>query len=270
MTTTDPRNTALLVHIEHKEPIEVSDFVSSLNALNNLYSSFVKRNADNQVVSKSKLYVEKIENCCIDIYLRELATVSLLPFAENINILFEFAGHIKSIYEYFAHGVGNKPTISAQDCVNYGNMLNVVCASPNTKMETRAIEIGSNNVFNNCTFNFGESNGAKALLEKAKEELTETTTNNEIHTRVLMKIYQMRNEEGKDNGNRATIDEIIKGKALGVVFQTDELKKKILFNNSFNPNTCLFQVDVEVKTIEDRPKAYNILALYDIIDDTNN
>ena len=68
MSTPAAKDSALLVHIEHSKPIEVSEFVSSLNALNSLYSSFVKKNGDNKIITHSKLYVEKIEEGCIDIY----------------------------------------------------------------------------------------------------------------------------------------------------------------------------------------------------------
>ena len=58
---------AILFHIEHSKPIEISEFVTSLNAIGNLFSLFAKKNGDCKEAAKSKLYVEKIEEGCIDI-----------------------------------------------------------------------------------------------------------------------------------------------------------------------------------------------------------
>lgn len=52
---------AILFHIEHSKPIEISEFVTSLNAIGNLFSLFAKKNGDCKEAAKSKLYVEKIE-----------------------------------------------------------------------------------------------------------------------------------------------------------------------------------------------------------------
>ena len=61
------RDTSLLVHIEHKEPIEFKNFVSSLNSLNDLYTHFVRNGNYSLGESKSCLYVEKIDKGSIDI-----------------------------------------------------------------------------------------------------------------------------------------------------------------------------------------------------------
>ena len=68
----------------------------------------------------------------------------------------------------------------------------------------------------------------------------------------------------EDKGNKAIIEEISKNK-IPVVFDTDELKNRIL-NSDSNPVKRAFFVDVEVKTINSRIVAYNVLALHDVID----
>ena len=46
---------AILFHIEHSKPIEISEFVTSLNAIGNLFSLFAKKNGDCKEAAKSKL-----------------------------------------------------------------------------------------------------------------------------------------------------------------------------------------------------------------------
>lgn len=259
-----PQETALLVHIEHSKPIEVSEFVSSLNALNSLYISFVKKNGNNKAMTKSKLYVEKIEEGSIDVFLCELASAAIIPFLENANAIFDFASYVKKVYDYFAKGSGDKPELDYQECTNFHDVLSVVTSDQKGKMEIGAINKSEKGIiFNKCTFNFGDGNGTQRLLKKEAEELKSVSVETAVHERVLMQIYQMRTEPGTDIGNMAIIDEIYQGKKLGVVFATDELKKAILF--SYNPSQKAYWVDVKVLTLGGKPKAYNVVALHDTI-----
>ena len=261
------KDTALLVHIEHTNPIEVKDLVTSLNALNNLYNTYVRENAQCSEMSKSKLYVEKIKECCIDIYLCELASASLIPFMENINVIFEFSSYIKKVYDFFVRGKGDRPKLSVQDCDNFKNVLNVVANAPGNTMSIGVIDKSNLTInnYNNCTFDFGDGNGAQKLLEKEAEDIATEQPDKDVHKRVLMQIYQTRNETESNTGNKAIVDEIFKGKKIGVVFETDELKKKILFSDT-NPNRTGYWVDIEVHTVNGKPKAYNVLELHDTID----
>lgn len=263
----EPKDTALLVHIEHKRPIEVSDFISSLNALNNLYTAYVKKNGCPQTMSKSRLYVEKVKEGSIDVFLCEMLSATILPFAENANVIFEFAGYLKSVYEYFSKGLGKKPQLDAQECKHLIETLNVVTSDSGNEMTIGAVnKSDTGNVFNNCTFNFGEGSGTQRLIERETELLKETTPDGGSFPRVLMQIYQLRNEAGSTVGNKAIIDSVFKGKKLGVVFGSDELKDAILFPRDFNPTQKAFWVDVEVLLVNGKPKAYNVTALHDIID----
>ena len=266
MDKVQPKDTALLVHIEHSKPVEMSEFVSSLNALNSLYSSYIKKYGDSKGISQSKLYIEKIEEGSIDIILCELAAAALIPFMENANVIFNFAAHIKGIYEFFTKGEGEKPELDIQECKNYKDVLGIVASDPHGSMSIGAInKADKGNVFNNCTFNFGNSNSAQNQLGKNIEELKAKEPIAEVYNRVLMQIYQLRNESLNDVGNKAIIDEIAPGKKVSLLFDSEELKSTILFSEA-NPTQKGFQVDVKVQTINGKFTAYKVIALHDIID----
>ena len=260
-------NPALLVHIEHKKPIEIKDFVSSLRALNNLYAGFIKNSDKYQGISNPKLFVEKIEDGCIDIFLCELATAALLPFMEYTNTIIEFAGYVKGVYDYFCRGRGEKPHLSIQECKDFASLLDTVVADNGSSISIGAVSKDNiKNVFNNCTFNFQDGNSTQNQMAKEIKERKEINKHeSHRYNRVLMQIFQVRNDRNGDIGNYAIIDSVLKGKKMSVVFGTDELKNKILFSD-FNPTQKAFWVDVIIETIENKPKAYNVVALHDIID----
>lgn len=266
MEKLQPKDTALLVHINHSKPVEMSEFISSLNALSSLYLSYIKKYGDSKEISQSKLYIEKIEEGSIDIYLCELAVSSLIPFIENANVIYDFAAHIKSVYDFFTKGEGEKPTLDIQECKNYKDVLGIVASDPHGSMSIGAInKTEKGNVYHNCTFNFGNSNSAQNQLGKNIEELKNKEPIAEVYNRVLMQIYQLRNESSNDVGNKAIIDEIAQGKKVSLLFDSEELKSAILFSDA-NPTQKGFQVDVKVQTINGCLSAYKVIALHDIID----
>lgn len=56
-----PQDTALLFKVTHSKPIEMKDFVATMNSLAYLFEGYAKENADSTEGRKAKLYVEKIE-----------------------------------------------------------------------------------------------------------------------------------------------------------------------------------------------------------------
>lgn len=256
-----PQDTALLVHIEHVKPIEVNDFVSSLNALNGLYSSFMRKRGAKS--TDAKLYVEKIQQGSIDIHLCELASVGLIPFLENVNSILDFAGHMKNIIDYFAKGKGDKPSLDINEYKNLSKLMDVVVADRETVVSIGAIAKENAQVFQNCTFNFLEGHGVKNQSEFFVDNSKELQSDN-IYKRVLMQIFQIRNAETK-KGNKAIIDEIVEGKPVPLLFASDELRDVILFSDT-NPTRKLFQVDVKVQRSSVGISAYTVMELHDVVD----
>ena len=256
---------ALLIHIEHSKPIEINEFTTTLNSVGNLFSMFAQEKGESKELSQAKLYVEKIEQGSIDIFLTETVTAGLIPFFENMNIILDFSLYLKTIMEYFTEGKGEEPDLKVQEAKNLRDMLNVVAGDNKGKMQVGAINKRDKTyILNNCTFNFFNSNSAQNQLEKRIDKLKEIQQSDEIYSRQLMTIYQMRSDMSSDTGNKAVID-AISTKKLGVVFETDELKERIL-NSEYNPAKKAFLVDVEILTAGGKPAAYKVLALHDVID----
>ncbi len=260
------KESALLVHIEHSKPIVVREFVSSLDAIGELFSYYVQKNGECKDMAKAELYVEKVEHGSIDIYLCELASAVILPFIENANLIMEFGAHLKQVIDYFAHGKGNKPDLSIQE---YKNLKDVFAITAGDNNGTTSIAVvdknNSKSVFNHCTFNFIDSNSAQNQISKEIESRKDTQPNADgIYRRVLMTVYQIRNDN-TDKGNKAIIENIFKKRKLNLLFQTDELKTRMLHSDE-NPTKKAFQVDIEVQTINEKPFAYKVLAIHDIMD----
>lgn len=256
---------AILVHIEHSKPIEINEFTRSLSAIGSLFSSYVKKEGGSKEMAQAKLYVEKIEEGCIDIILVETITASLIPFAENVNTILDFSSYLKKIIEYFTKSTGPKPELDLQEAKDLKDVFAITSGdSKGTTSIGAMVKDNKGNVFNNCTFNFNESNSAQNQIEKAIESYKQTSPAGDVYSRQLMTIYQMRSDMRTDCGNKAVIDAISRRK-LGVVFETDGLKEQILHSDE-NPTKKAFLVDVIVQTSGGKPAAYKVMALHDVVD----
>ena len=259
-----PKDTALLVKITHSKPIEIKDFVATMNAVGNLFDGFCKNNGDSSDSKKARLYVEKIEHGSIEIFLTEAVSALVLPFMENMNLILEFAGHIQAVISYFTKGIGEKPDLTISELRNYNDVFAVTAGDNNGKTEIGAVQIGSTApIFNIATFNYFESNSAQNQIHREEQALLEKNDEEKVHYRQLMTIFQMRGDMRTNTGNKAVIDSLA-NKPLPVVFETEALKMQIL-NTDENPTKKAFLVDVVIQTINGKAATYKVVALHEIV-----
>lgn len=267
MEQLESKDTALLIHIKHSQPIEVENFVSMMRSVNTLYSSFAKENAQYCEQQNAKLYVKDIKEGSIDIILCDLAVNGIIPFMENINLVWDFSNHIKKAINYFAKQEGNPPKYTLEELKALKDFFNVTANDRDSSGSISVVDVNEGkqrHTFNNCTFNFGESNSGQNIISKEIDKLSDVPCLEELRKRQLMTIYQMAGNLSSDKGNKAIISAITSRK-VGLVFETDELKQEILGMDS-NPTKKAFLVDVILQYVGDRLAAYKVTALHDIID----
>lgn len=259
----DPKDTAIRVHIKHTKPVEVNEFVASVTSVSNLFSSYMKENAECKEEVKAKLYVEKIKEGSIDIWLVAPALVGLIAFAENANKLCDFVKHINDFIAHFTRGLNPEKKYTLSELRDLKELLTPTSTDRDGQIAIDAININTNQVVTQGTpVTFDSSNSIQNQIEREIDIRKSTEISDGIHKKVLMQIYQLRNTADSNVGNKAIIDDIYFGKKLPVVFETEELKSEILYSEA-NPTRTGFVVDAEVMTIEGKPKAYKIVGLSD-------
>ncbi len=259
----DTKDTAIRVHLHHTQPVEVNDFVASVTSISNLFSSYMKENADYKEEVKAKLYVEKIKEGSIDMWLVAPTLVGLIAFADDTNKLCDFVKHINDFIAHFLNGLHPEKKYSISELQDLKEVLAPTSSDRGGQIKIDAININTNQVIIQGTpVAFDSSNSIQNQIKREIEVRKSTEVSDGVHKKVLMQIYQLRNKADSNVGNKAIIDDIFVGKKLPVVFATDELKSEILFSEA-NPARTGFIVDAEVMTIEGKPKAYKIVGLSD-------
>ena len=254
----------LRIHIQHSQPIEVSDFTKTMNGISGLFTSFAQKNGKSKEETHAKLFVSKIHEGSIDIHLLEMATIGLIPFVENSNLIMDFAKHIKSIYDYYVKGEPSRPELSVPDLKNIHDLVSV---PSNDRKGTMSIQVINGNVenivYSGCTFNNTDGNSSQNQVDKELEQMKAIQSSDNIWEKQLMTIFQVR-KDGTPAGNKGVID-AISTKRLGLLFDSDELEEKILHSED-NPMRKAYYVDVMILTANGKPAAYKIMALHDMID----
>ncbi len=252
----------LLIHIEQSKPIEIGDFTKSLNGLCGLFTQYAAEKGMCGATTP-KLYVSKIQEGCIDVFL-QLAE-AFVPFVTDANIYFDFVSHIRNIKNFFVKGEGEKPNLSKAELENLSDSMAFVVKDPKGSVDIQAIKGVSQTIYNNCPFVFIDGNGVQNQVSRLKKELLETQVGTSIYTNQLLTICQAKRNIAEETGNRGRIDTLNGGKPLKLVFDTPELKQSIFLNQA-NPFTKVFQVDVEIQTANGKPFAYSVKALHDVLD----
>lgn len=257
-------NNVLRIHIKNSQPVDVSDFTKTMSAFGTLFSNFAQKNGKSKEEANAKLYVSKIIEGSIDIHLVELASLAVIPFVENSNLILEFAKHIKSIYDYFVLSKGDEPELNVPELKGVHDMVSIPANDRNGLMTVQVINDNAGNViFEGCTFNHIEGNGIQNQSDNVLKERKALSNEGDIYRKQLMTIYQVR-KDGTDRGNKGVID-AISDRKLGLVFDSDILEDEIL-RSAQNPMLKGYIVDVIVQTVLGKPAAYKIMALHDVID----
>jgi len=249
----------LQICIENTEPIELLDLTSSLISLNNQYVSYVKKNTVDNVSSNAKLYIKEIRNGSTILELVELAVITMIPYAENVNTIVGFARYCKMVFDYLIGGVGSKPELSISDYRDFSNIVNPVVADRGAIMNIGTVVNGDLSV----SF-MADNIKSNALQNYAKREI-ETMRATElagVHLDVLMTWDQASGNIKNNTKNKGVIDGIYPDLALKILFDDERMKKKILHGDE-NPLITVYRVDVKVETSQGKPVAYRVIKLHE-------
>lgn len=256
----------LIITINNRQPVELLDLTKSLVALSNNFDRYTSENGETKENREAKLYVKEIRSGSIIVELIELATVGMIPFAENVNTILDFANYFKTAVNFFLKGEGQDPDLSPAEFKEISTIV-----SPVAKDKGSQINI-STTVNGNLTLNFNlnsnESNAIQNIFNRELKKLKLPEISDDSEDRVVLTFYQARSDKASKIGNKGIIESLNK-KPMNIVFDTEELKMEIL-HSDINPLKTAYLVDVKVETINEKPSIYRIIKLHEYFDLEDN
>lgn len=247
--------TTLVFKIDNKEPVELASLTKSMFAVSSQFDKFNLKSGQN---SNAKLYVKEVRRGSIIIELFDVSVLAgVIPFVENINVVVEFAGYLKNVFNFFTNNTNTEevPNLTVSDCEELSNILNPIALDNGSNLNIY-VKGSNNNV--NVNIPSIEANAIQNKLKVEKEKLKQKELKDVFHKQILT-LYQA---VDKKKGNKGLIENIT-DKPLGLIFKNDSDREKILTNPALNPLKYAFVVDVQVEEVANKAVAYRILNYYE-------
>lgn len=258
-------NTTLVVDFKNVQAVELVELTKSLCALNSQFKSFAQKEGCTTEQTEAKLYVSKIVKGSIIVELVEYASVALLPvIVEHPDLVISFSKYIKEVFDYFVSGKGEKPELSVADLKDIAALVSPTAKDDGATLSISARDNGNNNFYNCIIVSSLESN---AMQNKTKREISEMSVienNDGVHEKEIMIFKQTRKGDDDKKGTKAKIDNL-NDNYLNVVFENG-LKDTMLESTGVNPLRTAYVVDVSIQTVQNKPFAYRVIRLHEMIE----
>jgi hypothetical protein len=264
MAVSDP---VLQVHLEPREPIEVSELTDALGSLARQYQDFAVETGLIAKAADARLLVSNVAPGSIDISLLpdwiSMVTVGFIaPLIDKYELLEKFAKRLKAIIDFFK-GESKEARISIKDCDDAINIVKPIAAHGGTQTINVIREQHIHPVIVLNTENARQVIGAAT---RKKSEL-QVFAQPENRQRVSMTWNRIDREkvitEGTRSPDRATIEEIDPNPHA--VFFTDEMAflKSEMIADEDNPYQQVYFVDVEIsRAAGGRVSNYRIVGFH--------
>ena len=250
----------LRYHFKHSQPVQLSSFVRSLEALSEEFAAFAHARGD-KLVSPG-LYLEKVEEGSIICDLVVQLGAGVIPMIEGVNTLVEFFQHLKGIWEHFLGRGELPPDISIKSLKRASAVVTPVAEDPNSNLVASVIEVtgGNINIYNNCNIDINNQEG-NALQNSVNREVTtrqEQEVAEGVYERELLQLSQLNKDKSADYG---TIENI-SPKPVKLLFSEAD-KGVLTMETEENPFQWFYWVDVRTRVAGGKVKAYEILKVRD-------
>lgn len=245
-------NDYIRIHIETEQSVELCQFTSTLNAINDSYNTFAKSKGG----PTANLYVKELSKGSLIVYLSDTA-LGITP--DLLSSLDDYVPYLGSLIDSLKTPEESK--ISVREAQQLVNMCQIPKADSHARIEIATIR-GDGNVVINGPLVINNSvaveSGIAANMLSGWDEQSES-----VMTRKLLYFDQMNNRNSK-SWNKGMIDDISPN-ALYVVFSSDEILKDIMISSD-NPFIKGHIVDVAVMTVKGEPKVYKVTAYHESVD----
>ena len=257
----------IVVEIHNGQPVDLLDLTSSLNAFSREYEANLKRSRPELDSEESRLLIVDVRKGSI---VFEIA-VALAPFvaqAEILNTTIDFVKNLKSALSFLEKPNGRLEDTNAQQLKNLHDTVKSIANDANGHLNiyvrhedgrvTQEIVIRKKEAIN---VQFNAMAQRKEIGHQESERLN----------KVLMRLHQSSVEDlrlGKRTSEKGVVERIdLNPRTL--IYVSDHagrIIKGAISDQQGNPFQKAFVVDVDVETVNGRPRAYRILEVYEVID----
>lgn len=266
----------LILKIDTKHPIELSEFVGAFVAIGNQFERFHDVEHPDEKGS-TRFFVREVRAGSIiaELVPYSMAAIPVLGLAmagvKHANDLAEFVENFGGRLRNYFRRDGRQTDASRSDLSDYLKAVQAVAHDADGNLSLAVYENGQQRVA--FAFNTDEARQAEASILEHRAELDSTVAAD--YSRVLLRFVRPSAEAGKPGrkgGERAVIDKLSPS-ARPVLYASDLAEQRMkheLIAAQGNVFKLLFDVDVNVEqSVQGKPLAYRVTAVHAVLDETD-
>lgn len=261
----------LVVYLDTKRPIDIDNFVAEFVGLKNQYEKFL-RQAYPDIALEAKFFVKEVHSGSIEVILVSLLATgySEMVSAASHYAVEKFVTTIKEKITRYIHGKRVEDA-SKSDLADFNKTVAAIANDPDGKGRIQAayFEDGERKIREAFVFDTSEARTAEKAIAEHRLELEKKTA--DTHDRVLMRFVRssiQMAKTGKRSGELVIIDSI-SDRPLPIVYASELAEQRIkheIKEADENVFKKAFEVGVSVELVNDKPAAYRVTEVYQVID----
>lgn len=249
-----------VLHIEIKngKPVELADFTASMAAFADAFKDFASAHTADPLPDNMRLYVKSMQSGSIIAEMVAL-TEQAQFLLEHAEVMAAFVGNLQDVLNFF---LGKPVSDGVQPTVKQAKQVSSI-VEPIAKDSAAQMNVAINgDVHFHTQFNIN-SMEANAVQNAAGRYIGPRLPASQFMADQLLTLEQVRNSTKATSADRGTI-EAISPRAVKLQFSSEETKRQVLELHE-NPFQQIFQVNVEVRSVEGKPAVYRVLEVLDTI-----
>jgi hypothetical protein len=262
----------IVLNIQTKDPIELSDFVSAFTSIASQYEKFIRSNYPD-LSGDANIFVREVRAGSIE---ADLIPWALQGLSSVINVIEQIQIIDKFVRTYGGRlttyiGGSKEPDATRSDLKDLMGAVSAIANDPNGRATLEAVvfEDGKKKIKAAISFNTKQARQAQVQIEDQRLMLEASASAD--HKRVLMVFKQSNVKDatmGKRTGERVVIEEI-SPRELPLIYASDLAEQRIkheVREADDNVYKKGFVVDVNVQIVGGKPAAYRVTNIHQVID----
>lgn len=264
-------NPFIRLRLEVDQPVELGEFVGAFTAMAAEFDRYAKENAPG-VDPGATLFVKEVRAGSIEADLIPwVIGGGLITAAASAVTVFDFVEKYGGKLKQYLKPGGRVPEATKADLKHFHDQVAAIAKEPGSNIEVAAIEIveGKRIVRSAFRFNSGQAAEITNRIEEHQAEITHRETSD--HPRVSMVFTRTdtgKAATGKRSGEKVRI-EAISPKPRPLIYASDLAEQRIkheIRDGEDNVYKKVFIVDVNVETLKEKPFAYRVTHVHQVID----
>jgi hypothetical protein len=255
-------NGVLQIEIRNEKPVELADFTVSMAAFAEAFKDFASAHTADPLPDNMRLYVKSMRNGSIVAEMVAL-TEQAQFLLEHVEVMAAFVANLQDIVNFFL----GRPAPAAPDPTAKQARLVSSIVEPIAKDTGAQLNIaitGDVHIHTSISLNSLEAN---AVQNSAARYVGPRLPASQFMGDQLLTLEQVKNSTKASSADRGII-EAISSRPVKLQFSSEETKRQVLDLHE-NPFQQIFQVNVEVRSVEGKPAVYRVLEVLDTIPKTD-